>query len=129
MVRIGISVEGTTEERFIKTTLQPYLAQKGIFLFPRSLRGHVNVERVGHELSRLSHSFDFITTFYDFYGFQRKQAGETKASLEERILASVTKTQRNKCIPYIQCDRRHCIQPGQRRRYYAGGKQLCKNTG
>ena len=34
MVRIGISVEGQTEEIFVKKVLAPYLAQKNLFMTP-----------------------------------------------------------------------------------------------
>jgi len=102
MVRVGISVEGTTEERFIKTSLQPYLADKNIFITPMSLGGNVSVDRVAHELNKLVFNFDAVTTFYDFYGFKRKRKGETKDSLEARILKFISEPLRGKCIPYIQ---------------------------
>ncbi len=102
MVRVGISVEGLTEERFIKIVLTPYLRQKNIHITPVSMNGKVNVARVKHELTRLIHNFDCVTTLYDFYGFQRKQAGETKQSLEARILDSLPASLQRKCIPYIQ---------------------------
>lgn len=37
MVRVGISVEGATEERFIKITLVPHFMQKNIFITPVSM--------------------------------------------------------------------------------------------
>jgi len=43
-----------------------------------------------------------VTTFYDFYGFKNKQVGETKKSLEARILESMSEKLREKCIPYVQ---------------------------
>jgi hypothetical protein len=53
MVRVGISVEGTTEERFIKILLVPYLSTKGIYVTPVSLNGNVSVARVKHELAHV----------------------------------------------------------------------------
>ncbi|RKZ44353.1 MAG: hypothetical protein DRR16_29185 [Candidatus Parabeggiatoa sp. nov. 3] len=102
MVRIGISVEGATEERFIKMSLVPHLAKQGIFVTPVSMGGNVSVDRVRHEINQLIYHFDIVTTFYDFYGFKRKQKRETKESLEAQILESVPKTMRGKMIPYIQ---------------------------
>jgi hypothetical protein len=100
MVRVGISVEGATEERFI--SLVPHLAQKDIFVTPISMGGNVSIDRVRYEINKLLYSFDVVTTFYDFYGFKRKPEGDTKSSLEARILESVPKAQRCQIIPYIQ---------------------------
>lgn len=102
MVRLGISVEGTTEERFVERVLQAHFQARDIYLTPTSLRGHVNVDRVGAELKRLCHSFDYLTTFYDFYGFQRKQPDETKQSLEARMLAALPSACRERFIPHVQ---------------------------
>jgi len=100
MVRVGISVEGVTEERFIKISLAPHLAQQAIFLTPVSMGGNVSIDRVRHEINKLIYCV--VTTFYDFYGFKRKQKSETKDSLEAQILESVPKAMREKIIPYIQ---------------------------
>lgn len=102
MVRLGISVEGPTEERFVERVLQPHLAQRNIFALPISLGGNVSVDRVGHELNKLLYSFDFVSTFYDFYGFKRRVENETKDSLETRILNTLPIERQQKCIPYIQ---------------------------
>jgi hypothetical protein len=102
MVRVGISVEGTTEERFIKMLLVPYLSPKGIYVTPVSINGNVSVERVKHELESLAYSFDYVSTFYDFYGFKCKADGETKATLESKIKAAIKEGLRVKLIPYIQ---------------------------
>ena len=82
MVRIGISVEGATEERFVKVVLVPHLLTRGIYATPVSLNGNISVDRVKHELKHLVHSFDYTSTFYDFYGFKHKEAAETKEPLK-----------------------------------------------
>lgn len=64
MVRLGISVEGPTEERFIEKVLQPHLSQRNIYAVPISMGGSISVDRVGHELNKLLYSFDFVSTFY-----------------------------------------------------------------
>ncbi|MCP4488087.1 MAG: DUF4276 family protein [Gammaproteobacteria bacterium] len=102
MVRIAVSVEGVTEERFIKTVLAPYLQSENIYLFPVNIRGNVNLDRVRNEVEKLICHFDYVTTLYDFYGFQKKTDGETKASLEHRIQQSIEGVNHGKLIPYIQ---------------------------
>nr|MEC4581041.1 DUF4276 family protein [Candidatus Parabeggiatoa sp.] len=100
MVRVGISVEGVTEERFIK--ISPHLAQQAIFVTPVSMGGNVSIDRVRYEINKLIYHFDVVTTFYDFYGFKRKQKRETKDSLEAQILESVPKA-REKSFPIFRC--------------------------
>ncbi|PKD40334.1 DUF4276 family protein [Methylomonas sp. LW13] len=102
MVRVGISVEGTTEERFIKILLEPYLSQKGIFVTPIPINGNVSIDRIKYELAKIYYSFDYVSTFYDFYGFKNKSDGETKTSLESKIRQSVKEELRSKILPYIQ---------------------------
>lgn len=102
MVRIGISVEGPTEERFIKVVLGPYLSAKGIYITPISLGGDVSVDRAKSELQKMANSFDFVTTIYDFYGFKNKAIDESKASLELRLEGAVHEGVKAKLIPYIQ---------------------------
>ena len=102
MVRIGISVEGLTEERFIKSVLYPYLAAKKIYATPISVGGGVNIDKVKSELKKMANSFDYVTTLYDFYGFRNEDAHETKDSLEAKILAAAHEGIGSKLIPYVQ---------------------------
>jgi len=102
MVRVCISVEGPTEERFVQQLLVPYYSKKNIFIFPTSIGGNVSIPRIKSELEKLVYSFDFVTTFYDFYGFQKKAPSDTKEKLEKSILESVNKDIRDKIIPHIQ---------------------------
>jgi len=102
MVRVGISVEGTTEEKFIKQVLAPYFIGKNIYLTAISLGGDVNVDKVCAELKKLANNFDFITTFYDFYGFKKVDQDETKESLEDKILARVHDNIKKRLIPFVQ---------------------------
>ena len=102
MVRIGVSVEGPTEERFIKAVLAPYLFTKNINIIPISLGGCVNIDRIKNELKRIAFSFDYVTTLYDFYGFHNKDAGATKDTLESKILDAVHENIKSRLIPYIQ---------------------------
>ncbi len=102
MVRIGISVEGQTEEIFVKKVLAPYLVVKNINITPISIGGGVNVDKVKSELKKIAPNFDYVTTLYDFYGFSRKEDEETKGSLEQRIIDAVHDGVKDKLIPYIQ---------------------------
>lgn len=102
MVRVGMSVEGPTEERFIKAVLTPYLVARNVHITPISMGGDVNVDRVRNELKKIANSFDNVTTLYDFYGFKKKLEGESKASLEKRIFDAAHESIKPKLIPYIQ---------------------------
>ncbi len=102
MVRIGISVEGLTEERFVKQLLYPHFIMRNIWVTPIQVGGNVSVDRVGRELVRLARSYDYVTTLYDFYGFKRKAGSETKSSLEGKIAQSIKAGYRDKLIPYVQ---------------------------
>ena len=102
MVRLAISIEGSTEERFIKMVLAPHLQKRRIHVTPISLDGGITIGRIRKELNPLASSFDVVTTLYDFYGFQGKSADENKVSLEEKIKNSVSNKLQGKVIPYIQ---------------------------
>lgn len=102
MVRVGISVEGATEERFIKMVLAPYLATKNIYMTPISVNGAINLDRIRSELQRMANSFSYVTTFYDFYGFQANTKEETKESLELKIKEHAHPSIQSKLIPYVQ---------------------------
>lgn len=93
VIRLGIVVEGETEEEFIKRVVATRLIEQDIQATPilvglkrhRSSRGgNVTVENVATQMSRLVHSFEAVTSLVDFYGFVNK--GEaTCQELEERI--------------------------------------------
>jgi Domain of unknown function (DUF4276) len=102
MVRIGISVEGLTEEIFIEKLLAPYLAQKNVFISPIPMGGDVSIDRAKSELKKIANNFEYVTTLYDFYGFKKKSLGENKESLENKLMQSVHDGVRPKLIPYIQ---------------------------
>jgi hypothetical protein len=113
-VRLAISVEGQTEERFVKDLLMPHLAGFGVLATPvivatsRSANGQkakgggINMDRVKSELRRLIQGFSdgFVTSLYDFYGFRDKLPNECVEALEARI-ATGLRTPRN-LIPYVQ---------------------------
>jgi hypothetical protein len=113
-VRLGISVEGQTEERFVKDLLTPHLFQFGVHATPvivatsrsaggtKAKGGGINIDRVAGELRRLlrGHPDGYVTSLYDFYGFAGKRPSETVERLEYRI-ASTLNTPHN-LIAYVQ---------------------------
>lgn len=105
MVRLAVSVEGQTEERFIKEVVAPHLQDREIYTAPVLLGrsgGSVSIPRVRKDLTKLLRSFDRVTTLYDFYGFKGKDKAESKESLERKILDCVKSYSRSRLIPYVQ---------------------------
>ena len=105
MVRLAVSVEGQTEERFIKQVIVPHLQGWEIYAYPVLLGysgGDVSIPRIRKDLTNLLRSFDRVTTFYDFYGFRGKEEGESRESLEEKIFDCVNRYSYGRLIPYVQ---------------------------
>ena len=103
MVNVWISVEGSTEERFIKTTLSPHFWDMGIFLHPINIGGNVTLQRVARDIKMLADRDGYVTTMYDFYGFEGKNLNETKDSLEGKIKNYINNPSViHKIFPYIQ---------------------------
>ena len=110
MIRLAISVEGQTEEEFVKDFLADHLRGKGVEPTPilvgrargSSSGGNVSLERLVSEMAHLLHSFDVVTSFVDFYGFCRK-GDRTVDTLEEDLrqgLPHIWYPPRS--IPYVQ---------------------------
>lgn len=111
MIRIGISVEGYTEDEFCKQVLHPYFSNYDIHIESiivttkrnqcgkKFKGGCVNLDRVKSELSKILPSFDYVTTFYDLYGFDIEET-ITADALEEKIKNLFPEN--HKLIPYIQ---------------------------
>lgn len=97
-IRLAISVEGQTEERFIKDLLAVHLAGFQIDAVPvvvatsraadgrKSKGGGINTDRIVKELRALLQGFrhGYVTSLYDFYGFEDKLPKETVDGLEAR---------------------------------------------
>ncbi len=110
MIRIAISIEGQTENEFVKKVLAPYLVNYNIFITPiiittskdRCGRKHkggcVNIDRVKNEIKKLLPNYDYVTTFYNFYGFVDRPTDDVDEL--ERIIFELFND--NKFIPYIQ---------------------------
>lgn len=112
--RLGISVEGQTEERFVKAVLVPHLLGFDVHATPvvvatsrsadgtKARGGGINVERVRSEVSRLLRGFSdgYVTSLYDFYGFEDKEASESIDALQDRISARLGRPER--FLSYVQ---------------------------
>lgn len=110
MIRLAISVEGQTEEEFVKQFLAPHLREKGVeptpFLLGRARGradgGNVSVEQLVLEMTYLRRSFDAVTSLVDFYGFRCK-GNKTVDELEEVLCQELGRWWHpKKVFPYIQ---------------------------
>lgn len=106
MTRVAISVEGPTEEAFVKRLLVGYLEEKGIFVQPFPLHGNITVQRLALDMANFFWSFDFVTSLVDFYGF-RDKGEKTIEELEENISETIDKRigrswDQSRIFPYIQ---------------------------
>jgi len=111
MIRVAISVEGYTEDEFCKQTLVPYFRSHDIELTPIIIKtktkrcgitykgGCINLARIKNELTKILPNFDYVTTFYDLYGFDIEGI-HTAEELENKI--SELFDGNIKLIPYIQ---------------------------
>lgn len=112
MIRIAISVEGQTEDEFCKKILCPYFLSKNIVLTPiivttkrkkcgiKHKGGCINLDRVQNEIKKILPTFDYVTTFYDLYGFDGISENTTAEELEASIKSLFPDNP--KLIPYIQ---------------------------
>ncbi len=99
MVRIAISTEGATEHEFSQLILAPYFIKKcNISLISIPMHGNINIPRIKAEIDKLLPKYDYVTTFYDLYGFAR--VGKISADELEQKMAELFNNR--KFIPYIQ---------------------------
>ena len=97
MIRLAVSVEGQTEEEFVKRVLAIHLRERQIEASPillgrargRAGGGNVSVDRLVSEVVTLSWSFDAVTTLVDFYGFKGK-GDRGVDELEVELLDGIT---------------------------------------
>lgn len=110
MIRLAVSVEGVTEEEFVKESLGPHLERKAVYATPvligrarRHVRGggNVSIERLASEMRHLIGSFDAVTSLVDFYGLKRK--GNTLPNdLVQAIRNRISQFDERRALPYIQ---------------------------
>ncbi len=114
MIRLAISVEGPTEEEFVKDVLGEHLRSFGVDVTPvqvgsarnRWKGGNVSEPVLIAEMRLLSHNFDAVTSLVDFYGFRGKRdrtADELVADLREGLRGKLGPRARfDRMIPYVQ---------------------------
>ncbi len=90
LIRLMIVVEGATEEDFVNQLIAAHLRDHGLAVTPKILGppgrqgGDVTIERIVADVTRLSRSFDAVTTLVDFYGFRARPTDDI-GELERRI--------------------------------------------
>ena len=106
MIRLAVSVEGRTEEEFVKTMLADHLRGHGVDPTPILIGGPVSVERLAREIRRLYGSFDAVTSLVDFYGFRGREDRETADEVVMRLDGALRRVVREydprRVISYIQ---------------------------
>ena len=109
MIRLAISVEGQTEEAFVKRVLAPHLGSCDVYIYPilvGSRGGGVSLKRIASDMVLLYRSFDYVTSLVDFYRFSGK-GSRTVAELEDSIATTIgervhTNWDASRIIPYVQ---------------------------
>ena len=109
MIRLAISVEGPTEEEFVKNVLAGHLRTVGVESQPILLGrdgGNVTISRLASDMAELQRNFDRVTSLVDFYGFRDKE-GDTPEQLEQRVFQEVDRMvnrswDQSKVFPYVQ---------------------------
>lgn len=114
MTRLAVSVEGQTEEEFVKQVLADHLRASRVESTPIMLGrargsargGNVSSNRLVSEMATLYHSFDVVTSLVDFYGF-RDKGDRTVQELETHLLGEIAERighawDERKVVPYIQ---------------------------
>ena len=114
MTRLAVSVEGQTEEEFVKNILAEHLRGCHVEATPilvgrvrgRAGGGSVSVHRLASDMAMLIGGFDFVTSLVDFYGFVGK-GDSSPDQLEVRIHAAVCEKltgtwDQRRVIPYVQ---------------------------
>ena len=114
MTRLAVSVEGQTEEEFVKSVLAGHLRDWQVEATPilvgrargKSGGGNISVQRLASDMAMLFQRFDFVTSLVDYYGFFGK-GDSTPDELEERIHDAVSDKvngtwDHSRIFPYVQ---------------------------
>lgn len=112
MIRLAISVEGQTEEAFVKDVLAAHLRPMEVESYPILLGrargggaggGNVGVDRLVSDMVRLRRSFDAVTSLVDFYGFRGKE-DRTVEQLERHLAQEIRARMPDaaQTFPYVQ---------------------------
>lgn len=117
MIRLAISVEGRTEEEFVKGVLAGHLRTAEVEPTPiligiarRAGRGgDVSVENLASDMARLylDPGFHAVTSLVDLYGFRGPEDAKTVDESEERVCRAILEKlpdapDPRRIIPYVQ---------------------------
>ncbi len=110
MIRLAISVEGKTEEEFVKKSLTPHLRRSNVYATPVLIGrargraksgGNVTIDRLAKEMRHLRRSFDAVTSLVDFYGF-RDKSRRLPNDLVRVIRNRIGQSDERSVFPYVQ---------------------------
>lgn len=115
MIRLGMTVEGRTEELFVRHVLSVYLRQFNVETVPviigsarnhRTRGGNVSIERLATDMASLYWNYSAVTSLVDYYGFRNRENTPVD-KLERRLFSEIKKKvgrnfDTNRVIPYIQ---------------------------
>ena len=114
MTRLAVSVEGQTEEEFVKLVLAGHLRERRVEPTPILLGrargtsggGNVSSARLVLDMVNLLWSFDAVTSLVDFYGFRDKgdrSVEDLEAYLRDEIARRIGSSRNaGKVVPYVQ---------------------------
>ena len=109
MIRLAISVEGQTEEEFVKGFLADHLWLNGVVSQPILLGGSggdVTVDRLAADMAKLFRSFEFVTSLVDFYGFRGKGSAtpdQLEKIIDEKVNDSIQGSwDQSRVFSYVQ---------------------------
>lgn len=108
MIRLAVVVEGQTEREFVTQVLADHLWTHGVD--PRPVMtgrtgGDVTVPRLASEMTKLTRSFDYVTSLVDYYGFRGKGSDspdELEARISSQVAALSRASARRVAYPYVQ---------------------------
>ena len=106
MIRLAISVEGPTEEKFVKDVLTDHLGPRGVAPYPVLVHpggGNVSIKQLASEMIRLRPNHDAVTSLVDFYGF-RDKGDLSVEKLECRLIREIETRipDARQVFPYVQ---------------------------
>ena len=106
MIRLAVSVEGETEEEFVKDVLAGRLRMRGVEPYPILLGGDVTLNHLASEIAELYWDFDYVTSLVDFYGFRDKgnaTIGELEQRIHRTVVARINRSfDESRVLPYVQ---------------------------
>lgn len=115
IMRLGMTVEGRTEELFVASVLSEHLRQFNIETSPviigkarnrQTQGGNVTIERLAEDMAGLYWNYGAVTSLVDYYGFKNRESMPVE-KLEKRLISEIKKKigkkwNADRVIPYIQ---------------------------